>query len=224
MLNLVFPGVCIHCDTPLGSPLEKLCAVCLEQMTLIELRGRCKRCFAEVEEGRCARCAERGMPFKRVVSAFEYQGPAAALVRELKFGGREELAKDLASWMVVQFLRLDLPMPDLIVPVPQPWVRRVVRGYNQSLLIAREVAALLDRPVQELLHKRSGDFPQTALSKMDREKLASSAIGWKKRGEISDKAVLLVDDVMTTGATLRACGEVLQEGFPAALYAVTFCI
>jgi len=224
VLNVVFPTSCLHCEEVLASPRERLCAHCLEQMTLVEPEGRCRRCFAEMDEGRCARCIERGSPFKRVVAAFEYDGPAASLMRALKFGKREELAKDLASWMVVQFLRLDLPLPDLIVPVPQSWVRRLARGYSQSLLIAKEVGALLERPVEELLRKRIGDFPQTGLSKKAREKLSSNAFQWKRGGQISDKSVLLVDDVMTTGATLRACARVLEEGFPSALYALTFCV
>lgn len=192
-------------------------------MTLIELEGRCPRCFAEKEEGICLRCRKRGSPFKRMVSAFEYEGPAATLVQQLKFGKREELAKDFASWMLVQFLRLDVPLPDLIIPVPQPFLRTWMRGYNQSLLIAQEVARLLERPCLNLLKKRSGDFPQTGLSKEQRENLSRDAITWKKRYPISDKTILLIDDVMTTGSTLQRSAEVLQEGYPAALYALTFC-
>lgn len=156
-------------------------------------------------------------------SAFEYAGPAATLVQQFKFGKKQELARDLASWMLIQFLRLEVPLPDLIVPVPQPFMRTWTRGYNQSLLLAQEISRLLDRPCADLLKKRSGDFPQTGQSRKQRESLPSDAISWKKRRSISDETILLIDDVMTTGATLRHCAAALQEGYPAALYALTFC-
>lgn len=181
------------------------------------------RCFAENEGGVCAKCFKKRVPFKRVAGVFEYEGPAASLIRGLKFASREELAKDMAAWMVVQLLELRVPLPDLIVPVPQPLWRTWMRGYNQSDVLAKEVGVLLERPVLRLLKRKSGDFPQSELSRVQREQLTSSAYVWKRRCIISDKIVLVVDDVATTGATLRACGEVLEEGFPAALYALTFC-
>jgi predicted amidophosphoribosyltransferase len=98
-----------------------------------------------------------------------------------------------------------------------------MRGYNQSALIAQEIARLLERPCLDLLKKRSGDFPQTGLSREQRESLTSDAITWKKHHPISDKIVLLVDDVMTTGSTLRRCTETLQEAYPQAIYALAFC-
>ncbi len=166
---------------------------------------------------------KRGSPFKWVASAFEFTGVAASLIHQLKFVGRRELAKDLASWMVIQFVRQNIPLPDLIVPVPQSFARKLSRGYNQSFLIAQEIGELLERPVKDLLKRKSGEFPQRALSKTAREISLSHSFSWKSPCDISDKTVLLVDDVMTTGSTLYQCGRVLQEGFPAALYALTFC-
>ncbi len=191
---------------------------------MLPMEGRCRRCFAQKDEGVCQACRKRGSPFKCMAAAFEYAGPAATLVQQLKFGRRRELAKDLAAWMAIQFLRLEVPLPDLIVPVPQPLVRTLMRGYSQSLLLAKELGAILDRPVHDLLKKRSGDFPQTGMTRAQRESLAPDAISWKRHCSISDKVVLLVDDVMTTGSTLRLSGRTLEEGFPAALYALTSCI
>lgn len=224
LLSLFFPPLCVHCQDLTSALKTKLCPTCLEQMSLLEVEGRCRRCFAETENGACQKCRKRGSPFRRMAAAFEYTGPAAALVQQLKFGRRQELAKDLAAWMVVQFMRLEVPLPDIIVPVPQPLARTLTRGFSQSLLLARELGTLLDRPVMDLLKKKSGDFPQTGLTRAQRESLAADAISWKSHCSISDKIVLLVDDVMTTGSTLRLSGRTLEEGFPAALYALTFCI
>ena len=223
-LRVFFPPLCVHCQDPTAKLKTKLCTTCLEQMSLLEIEGRCPRCFNEKESGACTRCRQKSSPFRRMIAAFEYAGPAASLVQQLKFGGRQELAKDLAAWMVIQFLKLEVPLPDLIVPVPQPLARTFTRGYSQSLLLAKEIGLLLDRPVGDLLKKKSGDFPQTGLLREQRENLAAGAISWKSHCSISDKVVLLVDDVMTTGSTLRHSARTLEEGFPAALYALTFCM
>jgi competence protein ComFC len=159
----------------------------------------------------------------RVGSAFEYAGPAASLILQMKFGKKPELAKDIAAWMVVQFFRLELPLPDLIVPVPQSFFRRMTRGYNQSELIAQEIGKLLERPVENILKRSIGDFPQTGKSREERENLLEDSFSLKKRFGISDKIILVIDDVMTTGSTLTQCARVLEEGFPAALFALTCC-
>ena len=164
------------------------------------------------------------MPFRRLIAAFEYQGPAAQLLRSFKHGQRAEFAKDLAAFMAVQFLKLDLPLPDLIVPVPQSLTHKISRGFNQSLLLALELGKILERPVYDILKRRAGDFSQTGLKREQREAMSEGAFAWKKKRDIADKTVLVVDDVMTTGTTLAHVGHLLEEGYPVCLYAITCCI
>ena len=222
LLQIIFPPICLHCReaTELG---KHLCKACSEHLSLLSLEGRCKRCLAQ-ETGRCERCIDKKMPFRRLIAAFEYQGPAAVLLRAFKHSKRTEFAKDLAAFMAVQFIKADLPLPDLIVPVPQSLAHKVSRGFNQSYLLALELGKLLERPVYDVLKRRGGDFSQTGLTREQREAMSESAFAWKDQRGIADKTVLVVDDVMTTGTTLAHVGHVLEEGYPACLYAITCCV
>ncbi|HSW86573.1 MAG TPA: ComF family protein, partial [Rhabdochlamydiaceae bacterium] len=114
--------------------------------------------------------------------------------------------------------------PDMIVPVPQSFSRGMMRGYNQSLLIAQQFGKLIDRSAHNVLKRRNNDFSQTGLNRQQRNQLRSDAFQWKKPIDLSSKTVLVIDDVMTTSSTLRRCGDVLQEGFPKGIYGMTFSI
>jgi ComF family protein len=224
LVDLVYPPLCLHCEEKTGG---LLCATCSELLTLLSSEGRCRGCFTLLEEkNKCPQCDQKVACFKRA-AALDYFGPAATLVQRLKFANRPHLAKDLAAFMVVQLFRLGWPTPDLLIPVPQPFTRFLVRGYNQSELLAKEMGQLLNREVKNLLKRRSGDFPQMGQERSQREKLSQAAFFWKKKNsceQVVGKTVLLIDDVMTTGTTLRQTASLLQEAGPAALYALAACL
>lgn len=202
------------------------CACCSEQLDLIEAGERCDYCFAEIGRGGkgvCLKCRKQASPFKRVASAFDYLGPAATLIKRLKYGNQPYLSSGAAAFMVAQFVRLNWPIPDLLVPVPMPYLKRMWRGYNQSLLLAEEMGKLLARPALELLRRDHGDYSQAGLTLTQREQFSGSTIHLRQGHSIADKTLLLVDDVMTSGSTLRRCAEVLQAECPKEIYALTFC-
>lgn len=222
VLKFLFPPFCLHCQESLEKPHQHFCDTCNTLFTLLDQEGRCSRCF--LPSGECSKCREGDFPFCKVISAFEYLGPAASLIQKLKYGNQPYLAKDAAAFLTYQYLRLDLPLPDLIVPVPISFTRYLIRGYNQSMLLAQEMGKLLNRPAVNLLKRYSGDLPQTSLNRVQREALAQSAFCWKKRITINGKVVLLIDDVRTTGTTLQHVGNLIKEGYPTALYGMTFCV
>jgi predicted amidophosphoribosyltransferase len=156
-------------------------------------------------------------------SAFDYHGPQATLVKAFKYGHRPFLAKGMAAFMVVQFFRLEWPFPDLIIPIPQSITHYFLRRFHHSFSLATEMGKLLQRPVDNLLKRRNGDFSQACLSYEKRNELFVSSFLWKKRKEISDLNILLIDDMMTTGATMRACATILKEGCPKSIYGLVFC-
>lgn len=102
-------------------------------------------------------------------------------------------------------------------------LRLLERGYNQSRLLAQALGKILDRPVLDVLGRRSGDFCQAGLSYQQRMKLGSDAFYLKKMPTLRDKTILLADDVMTTGSSLQRCGEALQGLYPEHIYALTVC-
>lgn len=149
---------------------------------------------------------------------WSYDGPITEVVRALKFGRLDYLGAHLAAEMASfpAFSRA-LPRtgaPDAVVPVPLHWRRRWARGYNQAERIARPLAALLGAPCVEALRRRRATPPQTGL---DRERrLANPRHAFAARGRRLNPIgargrAVLVDDVVTTGATLRAAALVLRR-------------
>jgi competence protein ComFC len=203
--NFVFPSLCLHCRE--GTEGQVLCRSCL---TLLDLLPHV------AAEGKKKHPME-------LASTFERRGPAADLVRDFRNYGSHGLAKTMAAFMVVQWDHLQWPLPDLIVPVAQSLVHRLVRGHSTSLMLSEEMGVLLNKPVKQLLRRRIADFSQEGLSVEQRRLLNKGAFSWKKREDISGKTVLLIDDFHVTGTTLKRCTEVLHEGFPKKIYALTFC-
>ena len=203
--RFVFPSLCLHCKE--GTADQILCAGCLSLLDFLP-----------------PETSEKGAGHKlEIRSAFERRGPAKDLMVHFRSHYSQGLAKTLAAFMVVQWDHLKWPLPDLIVPVAQSPLHRLARGYSASLLLSEEVGALLGRPVQQLLKRRIADFSQEGLSVEQRRLLNKGAFRWKKRQDLSGKIVLLIDDFHVTGTTLRRAAEVLQEGFPKKIYALTFC-
>lgn len=133
------------------------------------------------------------------------------------------LAKGASAYLTAQFLLLDWPLPDVIVPVPISFTRWFQRGYNQSFLLASGLGEMINRPVQEALLRKSGDFSQAGLNHRQRISLSGETILMKKHQGLQDKCILLIDDVMTTGTTMHKCAEALSEECPGRIYGLTLC-
>jgi ComF family protein len=162
--------------------------------------------------------------FYRTGAAFAYEGPAASLAKGLKYRNQPYLAKGMAAYLVIQWGRLQWPLPDAIIPIPLSFSRWIERGYNQSQLLAHEMGELLQCPVVSPLKKKSGTFTQAALPLEHRKLLTAQQFTCTSSSlPLENKTLLLLDDVATTGATLHACAEVLQQKGANKLYALTFC-
>lgn len=223
--DFIFPKLCLHCSDVLVSGSRFLCPACFSQMQLIDPLSSCPCCFSEdYKPGTsfCSRCYKT-TSFLTAASAFDYQGPAESLVKKLKYHDQPYLAESLASFMVMQLFKLQWPIPDCVIPVPISRMRLISRGYNQSLLLAEEIGRQLNRPVFESLGRKSGDYSQASLGYQQRMQLSGSSLYLKGNEDLQDKNILLVDDVMTTGSTLRKCAEALIEGCPEQIYGLTIC-
>ncbi len=195
-MNWIFPSFCLNCGE---STPKLLCEGCKEHLAL-----------AEPNEGWRA-------------GAFEYIGPAKALLDEFSAGHRPTLAPALAGYMALQMDALKWPIPDLIVPVPQGWMRLFDRTYNPAEALAKELGKIWKTPVENLLKRRLIGFSQSKLPRAERQKLSFQTYRWRKRKEIKGKIILLVDDLAVTGATLRVCMRRLKEGNPSYILGLTFC-
>lgn len=224
--EFLYPPFCLHCDHPLDDKAKLLCVECLVGMQLVDPQQRCGYCFSEEigsQQLICPSCLVDPPLWHGLASALDYQGPAVSLIKAFKYGGQPYLSKGIASYMAAQFIQMNWPLPDIIVPVPIPMTRWFQRGYNQSLLLAEELGKIIDKPVKQPLKRKSGDFSQAALSGEMRRTLSSDSFYVKESSEIEDRVVLLIDDVMTTGSTLKCCTEVLYEQSPQSIYVLTGC-
>jgi ComF family protein len=227
LLNFIYPALCLHCEAENRNEQSNvLCASCASLLSLLELEGRCRYCFTDHNlfyPTLCEHCTARESSLSYAASAIDYLGPGVTLTKALKYRNSPHLAQGAAGLMVAQFTRLQWPFPDLIVPVPIPWLRRLERGYNQSELLAIEMAKMLGCEWRDCLKRHSGEYSQAALSKEQRRQLTAESFLLRKKQNLQGLTLLLVDDVLTTGTTLQRCAEVLQEALPKKIYALTLC-
>jgi ComF family protein len=221
--SALFPSPCVACLRFPDPPLVG--GVCLECWSRIDYRvgPSCPGCGRihpgpedDVLDGLlCGACRVRHPPFEAGISMAWYRDPTRAILRSLKFGRRPELARPLAR-RAHAFLGArpsGPPAADLVVPVPLPTLRRLRRGYNQSEEVARHLARRLGIPMAgRLLSRRLQGRPQAGLRAAERERNVHGAFRIRRPGRLRGRRVLLVDDVWTTGATLRACARALLQG------------
>lgn len=226
LLNFLYPPHCLHCKESIQSEETLLCFSCASLLELIDPEERCPFCFGKdyaPASKHCGSCVHGERLFYRMGSVFDYRGPAASLVKRLKYGNQPYLAKGLGSFLAVQFDQFKWRVPDAIVPVPLSFTHWLERGYNQSDLLAKELANYMQVPVWDVLKRKSGDYSQAGLDLAQRKNLAGASFSLKEGFQLQDKTILVIDDTMATGSTLQRCAEALAEGCPSRLYAMTVC-
>lgn len=225
LFHLIYPTHCLHCQELVAPSQRVLCEACAPLLEILFPDDRCVKCFNESngEMLLCEECIHTPSPFARMGSVFDYQGPAADLVKQLKYANRPYLAKGMGAFLYLQFIQLRWPKPDLIVPIPISLTHWFERGYNQTFILAQELGHYLQVPVMNSVQRKGGDFSQAALSYEQRQLLTAERFDVPNALATRGKTILLIDDVLTTGTTLRCCAEALIEKECGPLYALTFC-
>lgn len=216
ILDLVFPRNCLLCgrDLALGEGLY-ICPECHGSIVL-EFGERCPRCGAflgpyayAVRD--CSICRGKRLAFRRAAAVGLYSGPLREIILRLKYRRLEYLAEPLASMLYGAARKAGLAEEqDLLTSVPLHWGRRLRRGFDQADLLSQRLNRFLQIPLSERnLRRIRATASQTGLSESKRRENVRGAFKVRRPDEVKGKRVLLVDDVMTTGATVSECARTL---------------
>ena len=202
VLDVMFPPRCLGCS----ERGVALCARCAESVGVIvpPLCARCGRPWP-APLPTCRDCPPEGIDLAR--SPFLYEGPIAAAIRGMKFGGWRALAPRLAA--AIAAVLPEPPVADAVCWVPLSARRRRRRGFDQAEVLARALADLLALPAVRALHRRRDTPEQARLSGARRRAVLVGVFRPRRR---APPTLLLVDDVLTTGATAAACAAALRDG------------
>jgi ComF family protein len=219
---LFFPADCRVCNrTLLKWTRVPVCEECLNSPTPLAAEYFCTVCntpflnaYPLDEKGVCAGCRSGLRGFDRAASFGLYEGSLRKLIHLYKYSGMKPLAKTLAGYME-RALSIDASF-DAVVPVPLHWRKQWDRGFNQSDLLARLIAKRRGIPVLHALRRKRATAVQAGLASAGRRRNVAGAFllrsGAKTDPKLAGKKILLIDDVMTTGATASACASVLKRG------------
>lgn len=225
-LDWLFPRFCAGCGGDVAEPNRHLCWDCRATAAYIQ-PPYCARCGDPVA-GRvdrpflCTLCAERDGGFDIARSVVRHEGAVAQAIRDLKYNGHLWLVPDLTD-LLEAGVRTHFPPGafDLVSWVPLHPARRRERGFNQAAELARALAMRLGLPAAPTAVRVRPTATQTRLTLAERAANVRDAFRPVRAGRWRGARVLLVDDVMTTGATAHACARTLREGGAAAVGVIT---
>lgn len=199
MDNLLFPEnvTCLCCDHALGvEEADGLCAGCRRELA---------RLAARQEEREAGTMESLPEGIERIHAAFIYEGAARQLVHRLKYDSVRAAAVPLAAQMAFLPSREE----EIIVPVPTDPKRERMRGFNQSALLADQIGKNLGMRVEKALVRVEARRPQTGLSAVERRENLAGCMA--ASASVNGKRIILVDDVVTTGATIQEAARALRQ-------------
>lgn len=216
ILNFILPPQCINCSTPVFQQ-GGLCATCWEKIAFIS-NPLCFVCGfpfnVQIEnENICGPCARKKSLFTKARAAIYYNDASKPMILRFKHSDALHIAPLFVEWLYQAGQEL-FHQTDYLVPIPLHWSRLVYRGYNQAALLSQKLSKKTKiAHLPDLLERNRKTPPQGNLTAKEREKNVLNAFNLNKKYQnlIRDKHILLIDDVLTSGATVRACTKILKK-------------
>lgn len=218
-LDWLYPRHCYHCDELISERRERvLCPQCRRELAALRITGTiCPVCGLPVAEETpadepCLTCRSEPRRFEVARAFFPYAGPVVSVIKHFKFGGQFFLGPlFLRDLLETAEFPPEMDGADVVVPVPLHPRRLQGRGYDQVLLLSRVVARHADLPLVNALACRRYTAQQSRLPHGGRRRNVAGAFAVGRPEAVEGRSVLLVDDVMTTGATVDACARALKR-------------
>jgi len=207
IFNLFFPAKCGFCGSITGN-CNYICNSCKNRQ-YNEDREHCILCGKKIylTENICNECRERRVYYEKLIYYDEYKDVLKDKIISYKFNDNSYLYHFFVELLLPKLINEEF---DLITAVPISKKRMKERGYNQSELIAKKLAKLMEVPYFKLLSKNHETKRQSELSKVERMINVRNSFDFNSKINIKDKKILLIDDVFTTGSTMNECSRVLK--------------
>ena len=219
-LGVCFPSSCPFCDEPSDEPsTAPVCGMCWSAMEPMGGEHTCRVCRSRLiseDATLCGECMIQMPRFSRALCFGPYEDPLREAIHIMKFGGIKRVARPLGRLLA----HLPLPEADVIVPVPVGLRGLRERGFNHCYFLAQELSRSSGVPMESrLLYKQKETPPQVGLSAYARKINLRGAFAMREK--FSGERVLLVDDVITTGATMNECSKTLRRAGASEVTAVS---
>lgn len=234
LLDIVAPASCHLCSGTLrgARPYDTavchscICAMRRTPLAICEICGNGLKTQTALTTLRCSTCRRGALPYHRLKTCYLYEGKTRELIHTFKYGNRPYLAKTVASLMK-DALTHDgdryFETADLLVPVPLHPSREREREFNQSQVLAQALSVLLAAPVAPLLKRTKNTRPQVELGPQERElNLRGAFTPADDLPDLRGKKIVLIDDIVTTGSTVRAAASLLADACAADISVLAF--
>lgn len=195
VINLIYPNVCGICDRLCREDLCKKCEINLNSLV------------------KCKIDKYKNKSFRKHLYIFKYEGIIKERLIKFKFNEKSYIYKAFVNFIIKnEKICRFFKSYDIIIPVPIHYNRKINRGYNQSALIAKEIAERLNIQYEnKVLFKKVNNNPQSTKNKQERINNVKGVYYTKNEYRILNKKILLLDDIYTTGSTVNECSKILRE-------------
>jgi len=227
--HLLWPAICVNCGISVFETDRDLCPRCWSELMTCAAGDYCPRCGRDASRyglvaGACAACRQQDFHFDGIARAGVYKDALQQMILAFKHD-RTDLISILAPLANAALQGSSFfGEVDLFVPVPLHWTRRLLRGYNQSRLIARSLDHPHGRVSADLVRVRRTQPQPTAPTFPARVRNVAGAFAVRKDHRFTGKTICLIDDIKTSGATLSECAKTLKEAGATKVYALVLAI
>ncbi|MBI4387711.1 MAG: ComF family protein [Candidatus Omnitrophica bacterium] len=215
-VRIIYPAFCLTCDSPLEIDERYLCALCHSRIPHLK-EPLCQKCAAECppfapSNFRCSHCRSIKSHYHRGTALFPYRDEVKTILHAIKFEKKPWYLKIFKEAIAKAALPLPIAEYDLIVPVPADPKRKRERDFNPAYLIAETVAqSSPGSRIRAILKKVKSTPPQSDLDRVKRLVNLSGAFRLSWHTDVRNQKILLVDDIVTTSATINECAKCLKE-------------
>lgn len=223
ILYALYPTKCMFCGDILSyGSKEYVCHKCMEEYRHIS-GNVCEKCGRSIPVNSiCSSCRGKKIYYDKCFCVYEYRDYVKAFISKMKFNSVKQNCFIAVKQMEEFTKSNDIPRCDYVVPVPMDFVHYMLRGYNQSELMAKYISRLKFGTYCNALYKRRITKPQHKLSGKERSNNLKNSFDIKSN--VKDKTILLIDDVFTTGTTVNECSKVLKKSGAKAIYVFCFSV